>query len=74
MGASHALVELIEDEKRGEVRISIQDDGHGFDPDRELKGFGQRMTSRGYAQMKRPLSLCSRKIGVCDLQRKSREP
>jgi signal transduction histidine kinase len=34
------LVEIEENDDRGEVRISIQDDGNGFDPSAESDGFG----------------------------------
>ncbi|MGN6558735.1 MAG: sensor histidine kinase, partial [Solirubrobacterales bacterium] len=38
--ASIALVEIKEDDQRGELRITIQDDGGGFDPAVESGGFG----------------------------------
>lgn len=38
--ASCTLVEIEENDDRGEVRISIQDDGNGFDPSAESDGFG----------------------------------
>lgn len=39
-GASRAIVELVEDDDRDEVRISIEDDGDGFDPIAASDGFG----------------------------------
>lgn len=38
--ASQALVEMVEDDGRDEVRISVKDNGHGFDPSAESGGFG----------------------------------
>lgn len=38
--ATHAVVELVEDDLRGEVRITVRDNGGGFDPAAETGGFG----------------------------------
>jgi len=38
--ASCAVVEIVEDDGRNELRISIQDDGHGFHPEADSEGFG----------------------------------
>lgn len=39
-GAAHALIEIVEDDDRGAVRVAIQDDGDGFDPNGESTGYG----------------------------------
>ncbi|MGN6257108.1 MAG: GAF domain-containing protein [Solirubrobacterales bacterium] len=38
--ASRASVEVVEDDSRGELRISVEDDGDGFDPNVKSDGFG----------------------------------
>lgn len=38
--AARVLVEVVEYDDRGEVRVSVEDDGDGFDPDARSPGFG----------------------------------
>lgn len=38
--ASHAVLEIVEDDERGELRIAVEDDGEGFDPSEPSEGFG----------------------------------
>jgi signal transduction histidine kinase len=40
--ASRILVEVIEKEERGEVAVTVRDDGNGFDPALESEGVGLR--------------------------------